>query len=86
MAKFLENVKSVGTDMVRVVKDDPMGTALDVFMTLAIGTYLFLNKMSGYYTGREHAGNDIISAVKEWADENMKPLDETAEEVPNDEN
>ena len=76
MAKFLKQCKEVGKDMVRVIKDDPAGTVLDVAMTLMVGAYLFLNKMSGYYTGKVHASHDIIDAVKEWYDENSQPLDE----------
>lgn len=69
MANFLEQCKSIGKDMARVIKDDPAGTVLDVVMTLTVGAYLFLNKMSGYYQGR-------VDAVKEWWDENAQSLDE----------
>ena len=80
MAKFIDKLKEVGKDMGRVIKEDPMGTALDVFMTLAIGGYLFLNKMSGYYTGREHAGHDIVDAVRDWMDDLPDPEKEATDD------
>ena len=76
MAKFLSKCKEIGKDMARVIKDDPAGTVLDVVMTLTVGAYLFLNKMSGYYQGRVDGANSVVDAVKEWWDENSQSLDE----------
>lgn len=64
MAKFIDKLKEVGNDMVRVIKEDPANSALDVVMAILVGGYIFLSRMSGYYQGRIDMSADIQEEFK----------------------